>query len=98
MSRLTQATVRSSESYMQQSAIKSLQQSVAQRGFHTSTWLKEEKKPSKEEDPVNFRLSLYQSTFDRIQREKADQERFAKLRTKNDTDRIGTTVSLILSM
>lgn len=97
MSRLTQAATKST-AFTPESATKSLRWSVVQRNFHASTWLKDEKKPSKDEDPVNFRLGLYQSTFDRIQRERADNERFARLRSRNDTDRIGITVSLILCM
>lgn len=78
-----------------------VQPAIAARLFHTSPWSLEEKKPaspSKDEDPVSFRLSMYQSTFDRIQREKADSDRFAKLRRTQDRSWIGTTVSLILRM
>lgn len=96
MRRLAQATVKQGESLLQQNTPKYPQLRIAQRTFHSSAWLAEDKKPSKDDDPVNFRLSLYQSTFDRIQRERADNERFAKLRTKHDTDKIGVTVSLIL--
>lgn len=98
MSRLTQVATRYPESLVLQSAGKCFQQRVLQRGFHASTWLRDEKKPSKEEDPVNFRLGLYQSTFDRIQRERADNERFARLRARNDTDKLGLTISLVLCM
>ena len=73
-----------------------LQPAVLARPFHESgCQLDENKKPptpSKEEDPVNFRLSLYQSTFDRIQRERADNERFSKIRKANDRDWIGNAV------
>lgn len=75
-----------------------LQPTIQCRNFHASRWALDEKKPSKEEDPVNFRLSLYQSTFDRIQREKADSDRFAKLRRESDRDWLGVTVSLVLRM
>lgn len=71
------------------------------REFHASKAYLDVKKPeppSKDQDPVSFRLSLYQSTFDRIQREKADNERFAKIRRENDRDWIGLSVSLILRM
>lgn len=98
MSRLVQAGVKSGEPLISKPASQCLQQSILRRSFHASTYLKDEQKPSKDEDPVNFRLGLYQSTFDRIQRERADNERFARIRARNDTDRIGFTVSLILRM
>lgn len=69
---------------------------IATRPFHTSPALLDTSKPSKDQDPVSFRLSLYQSTFDRIQRERADNERFAELRASQDRDRFGLTISLIL--
>lgn len=77
-------------------------QLIISRGFHASRGCLDTQKPeppsgpSKDQDPVSFRLSLYQSTFDRIQREKADNERFAKIRRENDRDRLGLSVSLVL--
>lgn len=93
MFRLTQATLRPSESVLHRGLV---QPAVVSRNFHTTRWCLDEKKPSKEEDPVSFRLSLYQSTFDRIQRERADSDRFATIRNITDTGGFGATVAYIL--
>ena len=92
--RLAQATIRPSESVLYRGLV---QPAVLSRPFHTSGWWLDEKKPEKEEDPVSFRLSLYQSTFDRIQRERVENERFAKLRQANDRDYLGATVEMVFS-
>lgn len=90
--RLAQATIRPTESVLHRGFL----QSTLSRTFHSSRRLLDEKKPGKDEDPVSFRLSLYQSTFDRIQRERADSDRFAKIRRATDTDYIGSVVSFIV--
>lgn len=91
--RLAQTTIRPSESVLYRGL---LQPAVVSRNFHTSRRCLDEKKPNKDEDPVSFRLSLYQSTFDRIQRERADSDRFAAIRDATDTGRFGATVAYIL--
>lgn len=93
--RLAQAATRPTEAVLHRAAP---QPAMLSRPFHTSRWCLDEKKPSKDEDPVSFRLSLYQSTFDRIQRERADSDRFASIRRATDKDYIGTTVAFILSV
>lgn len=94
MSRAAQASLRPAESVLNRGLTQPLIQS---RSFHATRLLRDEKKPSKEEDPVNFRLSLYQSTFDRIQREKADSDRFAQIRKDNSRDWIGRSIGLVLT-
>lgn len=74
---------------------------IVTRDFSSGTGLLDENKspkPSKEEDPVSFRLSLYQSTFDRVQREKAESDRMAKIRGANDKDWIGKYFGTIACM
>ncbi len=95
MYRLVQAVTRPTESVLHRRPLQSV---LASRGFHASRFQLEEKKPSKEQDPVSFRLSLYQSTFDRIQRERADSEHFAQLRNETDRSWFGTTAALIIRM
>jgi len=91
--RIARVAVQPSESVLHRGLV---HPAVLSRKFHSSRWLLDEKKPNKDEDPVSFRLSLYQSTFDRIQRERADSDRFARIRRATDSDYIGATVAIIL--
>lgn len=61
-------------------SIKTRSTSSTLRQFHSCRQLLDENKPGKDQDPVSFRLSMYQSTFDRVQREKAEEGRIAALR------------------
>lgn len=69
------------------------------RTFHSCRRHLDENKPDKPErdqDPVSFRLSMYQSTFDRVQREKAEEARISTLRAAKNRSNVPLTLGLIL--
>ena len=69
------------------------------RTFHSCRRQLDENKPDKPErdqDPVSFRLSMYQSTFDRVQREKAEEARISTLRAAKNRSNVPLTLGLIL--